>query len=176
MFREKKNRFSLVVWGDCAKRLAEHLRERPTLPARPDDPERSLTEVDLPIRLPLFSCPFRGCVFNTDDEAEYDEHVASRTRAFPHHCVIAETCNPHLAYIDAKDFVHRAVSIREQNQIPLIGPATTRRALRTLTTRYNDENIQALCCFICGQIHTTMAGPLTSTGDRRRDISTYNAY
>ena len=36
--------------------------------------------------------------------------------------------------------------------------ATTRRALRALTLRYNDASIKALTCFVCGCIHSTLSG------------------
>ena len=148
------------AWDQCARRLAAHLRCRPTLPACISDPTQSLTDVSVPIRLPLFSCPFKGCVFSTDDAASFDRHVASRTGKEPHHQVIAETCRQHLDLFDSKDFVHRAVSLIEQKQVPLIGPAVTRRSLRHLRLRYNDDTVKAVCCFVCGQLHTTTKGPL----------------
>ena len=55
-------------------------------------------------------------------------------------------------------FVYLAMTTRERGQIPLVGMATTRRALRTLTVRYNDASIKALTCFVCGCIHSTLSG------------------
>ena len=56
-------------------------------------------------------------------------------------------------------FVQRAMSTIERQPIPRIGMATTRRALRLLTTVYNDEAINAWVCFVCGEIHSAMHGP-----------------
>ena len=95
----------------CARRLASHLRSRPTLPARPDNPSQSILEVDIPIRLPLFSCPFSGCSFRTDDAELYDMHIASRRPADPLHIIIAETCSPHIALLDAKQTHSRDLAL-----------------------------------------------------------------
>ena len=51
------------------------------------------------------------------------------------------------------------MALIERDQIPAIGMATTRRALRTLTTTYNDNSIQSLVCFVCAGIFCTFAGP-----------------
>jgi hypothetical protein len=52
-----------------------------------------------------------------------------------------------------------ALSVQERIQFPAVGLSVTRRVLRVLTKRYNDKNIQALACFCCGQIRTTISGP-----------------
>ena len=148
------------AWDQCARRLATFLRPRPTLPAHADDTTQSFTNVKVPIRLPLYACPFKGCTYSTDDEVSFDRHIGSRKGKDPHHKTIADACGQYLDLFDSKDFVHRAVSLVEQAQVPLIGPATTRRALRQLAARYNDETIKAVCCFVCGQLHTTFEGPL----------------
>ena len=153
------------AWDACAHILAAFLRRRPTLPASAEDPTISFTQVSVPIRLPLYSCPFRGCRFHTDCEEEHRRHVASRLPEDPHHHILSATCGPYLKMIDSLDFVHRAMSLIEKQQIPCVGPATTRRALRTLTTKYNDSKVRALCCFVCGQVHTTMQGGALDSGD-----------
>ena len=60
-------------------------------------------------------------------------------------------CEPSILYT--------TLSLCARKQIPRIGMATTRRALRALVTTYNDESIQALACFICGCTYTTFEGP-----------------
>ena len=76
-----------------------------------------------------------------------------------HFQVIKATCGKHFHYATPLDFVYHAISLREREQFPLIGPAVTRRALRTLTTVFHDDGIKTLVCFVCGQKEVTMKGP-----------------
>ena len=73
--------------------------------------------------------------------------------------MVRNICGRHFSIARPLDFVYSAMSIIERRQIPCIGMATTRRALRHLTHVYNDEAVKALVCFVCGGIHTTLRGP-----------------
>ena len=139
-------------WAICSKLLSDHMRDRPTLPASWDDASVSFEDVALAIRLPLYSCPFSRCVFATDARVCYLKHLVDYDS--PHLELIPNVCGTP-QHKTPLDFVYNAMSMKERNKIPLIGPATTRRALRTLIRRYNDETIAALVCFSCGQIKTT---------------------
>ena len=144
------------IWDLCARRLAEHLRPRPTLPENIANRSAPALDVTIAVELPLYSCPFRGCTDCWDDRLEFLRHIGSCKG--PHHEVIKETCDECFDFATALDFVYLAMSLQERDRIPAIGMATTRRALRTLTTRYNDQSIKALVCFVCGCIHTTLQG------------------
>ena len=48
----------LDEWEICCQKLADHLRDRPTLPASANDLQTSFQDVDVAMRLPLYSCPF----------------------------------------------------------------------------------------------------------------------
>lgn len=147
-------------WAICSKLLSDHMRDRPTLPASLEDPTVSLENVAVPIRLPLYSCPFSGCVFATDDRVNFLKHLADYDS--PHLKLIQTLCGEHIGSAQHKaplDFVYKAMAVKERNNIPLVGPATTRRALLTLKRVYNDEDIAAVVCFTCGQIKTTLKGP-----------------
>ena len=143
----------------CSQELSDHLRVRPTLPASTDNYEVSFTDVETAIRLPLFSCPFRGCAYATDERAAFLRHLASPTETVGHYALVRTLCGRHFSIASPLDFVYSAISIIERRQIPCIGMATTRRALRQLTKVYNDDAIKALVCFVCGEIHCTMRGP-----------------
>jgi hypothetical protein len=56
------------------------------------------------------------------------------------------------------DHYQQAISTLEREGIPLIGPSVDRRALNLLTQTYNDENVRALACFVCGQKHVATPG------------------
>ena len=142
---------------ECCKDLSRHLRERPTLPANSWDPNVSFKDVDQAVRLPLFSCPFKGCIFNTDQRLEFLRHVGHQTG--PHYKTITDKCKKFFEIGKPLDFVYQAMALKERDQIPCIGMATTRRALRTLTTVFNDKTIKSLSCFVCARIFTTLSGP-----------------
>ena len=144
---------------ECSQQLSVHLRERPTLPANADNNEVSFADVETAIRLPFFSCPFRGCAYATDDRAVFLRHLASPTERDGHYMLVRNICGQHFSLAPPLDFVYSAISIIERRQIPCIGMATTRRALRQLTKVYNNDTIKALVCFVCGEIHCTMRGP-----------------
>ena len=113
------------------------------------------------VRLPLYSCPFKGCSYATKKRYEYLLHVGGTEAAAQHFKVIKETCGKYLHLASPLDFVYLAMSYAEREKFPLIGPTVTRRALRTLTTVYNDEEdgTKALICFCCAQIDVTIKGP-----------------
>ena len=62
-------------------------------------------------------------------------------------------------FLTPEAVANACVALLEQDRIPCVGPATTRRALRTTTASYNDDKIKALVCFVCGQQRLTLAGP-----------------
>ena len=148
------------MFRQCSEQLAHFLRERPTLPAHKDDYEVSFDDVETAIRLPLFSCPFRGCGYASDDRDAFHSHLASSTDRHGHFPVAQKLCGMHFSIASPLDFVHNAMSILERQHIPRIGMATTRRALRRLTQVYNDATIKVLVCFVCGEIHCTIRGPM----------------
>ena len=144
----------------CSRELATHMRARPTLPASTSDCEQSFDDVESAIRLPLFSCPFRSCTYATDERAAFLSHLASASEtSTSHYNLVSKICSRFFSIASPLHFVYNAISTIERQQIPLIGMATTRRALRQLTKVYNDESTKALVCFVCGEIHCTMRGP-----------------
>jgi hypothetical protein len=53
-----------------ARKLAQHLREQPLLPAHPLRPEESFVDVDAGIELPMWHCAFKGCRHQSNSEAD----------------------------------------------------------------------------------------------------------
>ena len=84
-------------------------------------------------------------------------HVGSERADAPHSKMIRDICGA-AAGIGAVDWVAGATGVCERRNFPRIGRATTRRALRRLTQAYCDDFVQAVTCFCCGQIRTTLAG------------------
>lgn len=77
---------------------------------------------------------------------------------------------------------HGAISYWERQQWPKLGLSVTRRALRTLAARYNDEVAQCLVCFVCGEQRVTLAGPehpgyesMSGIVKQRRPIHRYSS-
>ena len=75
-----------------------------------------------------------------------------------HHEEISEICGGDYAWMTRLDYMYVAVAVAERERWPRLGLSTTRRSLSLLCSRYNDEKIQRLACFICGQLRTTCEG------------------
>ena len=163
--QESSIRTEQDIWKQCCQSLAEYLRDRPTLPPSPLNVEQPFGDLDTALCLPLYSCPFRGCTFSTDIRKDFLDHFSETSphlklsETSPHLKLIETICEDCLDVASPFDLVCHAIGMKERATIPAIGLATTRRALRTLVTRYNDSCIKALVCFVCGQIHTTLGGP-----------------
>ncbi len=118
------------AWETSCRKLSRALRCRPTLPALAEDPQQSFEDVELAIRLPLYSCPFRGCTVGSDHRLK----VLKRMAYGPHEQAITQACGSCLRQASTLDCVYQAAALLERDHIPVIGHATTRKALRTLTT------------------------------------------
>ena len=146
-------------WRQRCEQLAQdRLRDRPTLPPYCNDLTVSLRDVSVAVRLPVCSCPFRDCVFRTENRTSSLLHVGGMYTGAPHWAAIQRACGSAPRF-RASDWVAGAIACVERANFPRVGPATTRRALRRVTQVYSDDAIRALACFCCGQLRTTWAGP-----------------
>ncbi|CAE7860116.1 esrp2 [Symbiodinium microadriaticum] len=132
--------------------LAEKLRRNPTLPAWVSA-EAAARQY---LRLPLYSCPFTGCKYCTDVEEEFGEHLSGSCG--PHAAAMASCFGGQPERIRGVELVAAAVSVLESRKFPCVGAAVTRRSLRLLAQEASDERLQALVCFVCGQIYVTGQG------------------
>ena len=64
-----------IVRQQCVG-LRQRLRSRPTLPLKPDGSIMSAEDLNVGMKLPLYSCPFLDCNFTTDDRHRFLHHVA----------------------------------------------------------------------------------------------------
>ena len=62
------------------------------------------------------------------------------------------------------DVYREALAVQERRAVPAVGPAVDRRAFEATQGRYNDDNVQALICFVCARI-------CLNTGGARSDIA-----
>ena len=65
------------------------------------------------------------------------------------------------------DVYREALAVQERRAVPAVGPAVDRRAFEATLGRYNDDNTQALICFVCARI-------CLYTGGSRSDIAFRN--
>ena len=143
--------------------LRQRLRFRPTLPMKANGDCLQVRDLDLGIRIPLYSCPFKtengcACNFHTSDRTLFIHHVAGGVADETHRQEIENICTPPISWMSNLDYVHGAIAIAERERWPRLGLATTRRALSLLCERYNDETTKCVACFICGQLRTTCEG------------------
>ena len=109
--------------------------------------------------LPLYSCPFKGCSFCTDDREKFLRHFSRNPVDAPHLTIIEEHCGAHFSKgFEPLDFVYRAIRVRENEKFPTLGMAVTRRTLRMLTQSFNDASTKAIMCATCNAIRPTISG------------------
>ena len=148
--------------ADACNELRRHLRDRPTAPPSWADANVPLQDVNQGIRLALFSCPFKGCRYSTDDRVDFLHHLSSQES--PHYEIVQHACEDcfpgNATWRRRLACIEEAVRLTEIGGFPLTGKCINRRTMRNLTrNRYNDKEIKALVCFVCGEIHCTAAGP-----------------
>ena len=141
----------------CAA-LRKRMRRRPCLPLNEDGSEMSYSDVCSGKALPCYSCPYEDCNFHTKDRCMFLHHVAGGVSDPKHAEMLREVLQNDLPWMTNLDYVYGAAAVAERERWPRIGLSTTRRALNILCRRYNDENIQCLACFVCGQLRTTCSG------------------
>ena len=157
------------LWQTCAKQLSTHLRDRPILPASWHSEAKSVREVNIALKLPLYSCPFTGCDLSCDDRCLFLKHFDGNANSAPHAALISSICDDGHPQAKHSDWVSLAVTLVEREQFLRTGMAVTRRSLRCLAQRFNDANIKALICFACGQVHSSMTGPEHLVSKNGRD-------
>ena len=135
------------------RRLASDMRENPSIPPSPENPSHSLDRVMDGVLWPLAHCAIRGCSWTGDSVVSLERHIHLDHRALFWNC-----------QSDAFDFYCAAVEERERQGMPPLGVSRDRRVIRTLLNEYNDENVMALVCFCCAQVHTTTHASGTSEG------------
>ena len=56
--------------------------------------------------------------------------------------------------MDAYAYYNAAVMKKEQEHVPIIGPAIDRRMITLLNKLANSDTLQSAVCFVCAQLHT----------------------
>ena len=146
-----------VVRQRCVE-LRTYMRMRPCLPLKQDGTEMTSEDLSTGVQLPLYACPFKNCVYVSNDRVQFLHHVAGGVKDPRHRACIESICGTNLTWMTRLDYVNGAVAKAERERWPLLGLSTTRRALNTLCKRYNDKTVLCGACLICGQIRTTCEG------------------
>jgi hypothetical protein len=153
------------------RRLAAHMRKYPLLPPDPDSPEESFMDVDSGMELPSLHCAFRACLWTAtvpdDDhwgmERRLEEHIRSEhgdqqmSEVLAHIKQLREkerVQTPEDPLLRAVAYYTAAICEREREHVPLLGPSIDRRSLSLVCKLARSENLQALICFGCAQLHT----------------------
>ena len=155
--------------SESVERTAVHLRDRVTMPANPANMELSITEpdiVDSGARLPPVSCAFRKCgwkgggettdkCYRDDCEHPWDQQLREHVLA-EHRGELLEDAASLEDYRSAGDILwdlyKAALSIKERQQIPIVGPSVDHRAFEHTSHVCDDDRIRSLICFACAQV------------------------
>ena len=151
-----------IVMQRC-QALRKKLRLRPTLPLKANGQPLTIEDLNQGLQLPLYSCPFVdknncGCTFHTTDRVLFLHHIAGGIGDPTHEREISLICKTDISWMSRLDYVYGAIAVAERERWPALGLSTTRRSLNLLAHRYNDQNIQCISCFVCGQLRTTCSG------------------
>ena len=134
-------------------KLANELRDHPTLPADPQDankPSATALREDAAVELPAKHCAFRGCLWTGRYQSELDRHLMQQhptlletlASSYPHTFTAEERA--HAAY-------NSALSVKAQESAPLASYAIDRRCIYEYVTSLGDEKVDSLICLICAR-------------------------
>ena len=140
---------------EAVRQAAEHLRDKPTLPADPenlDAPWQLPLREDLAVHLPSKHCAFRGCGWTGLDEASLYAHLTER-----HEDVLAAGAvrlSHAFPYEDRVEAIYNeAVAEKCRTGAPLSRYSIDRRCLHNYTRAISGQNVQEPICFMCGCSH-----------------------
>ena len=154
---------------EAAEMVAQnHLRDRVTLPADPDDATKSLSREIAQSGgwLAPVSCAFLGCNWNApatsiksqyedDPEHPWDQHLRAHIASDHSHAIYEQACKivgPEKAAQCSWDIYKEALSVKERNSIPVAGVSIERRVCEATAHVYNDACVRALICFACARV------------------------
>ena len=108
--------------------LAKLLRDRPTLPASMSNKDNPLVHRDLPVRLPLYHCPFKGCSEQWESRQDFIQHFVLTNvdeSTFPdatsHGKIIDQVCGTSFSWMTHLDYIAGAVAFKERQRWPDAG-------------------------------------------------------
>ena len=142
----------------CGEELATALRMKPTLPASYENNNISWTDVETALRIPLYSCPFKGCICAASERLQFLFYLAGEQRPTSHYEEVHKIGGEYVEWMQTIVFIYGTITVRERAAFPTVDLSVTLHAVRILALNYNDREIKALVCFCCGQIRTTMKG------------------
>lgn len=165
---DRKRKHSFEWQHEAAAKLAHRqLRSRPTIPPALEAMVNVNECIDQCQRLPPVSCAFKGCDWN----GAWSENISNDTTKAsesPYDRQLRDhVLNTHIHQIkDALNFQHgdlwdvykQAISVKERENVPVVGPAIDRRSIDHTLCAYNDRNIKYLICFACARIRVTTPG------------------
>ena len=141
--------------------LSKFLRKRPCIPAARCNSFLPTKDIKKGINWALHVCPFKACVWQSDDENDFRKHVASRSSVHAKDINEAAKGLNDVLGVKLHDpeirlaFVMEACAVIDRNDFPYVGLSRTRVALRAALQKFNDRSLKNLMCFSCGCIHTT---------------------
>ena len=153
-------------WDTAIAAIATHLRGNLTLPLQPgaSGDAAVFTDVAVPVQLPLWHCPFRGCqacapdvIIKESHEKAWWDHIWMHPA---HSSLLRQWITKQELRLPGDDLQEvcfalliAAMTLKERDFVPLVGHATDRRSLRHLGEVFREESVKTLMCFICGGKH-----------------------
>ena len=138
----------------CVNQLAMKIRDNPTTPGNPLDPNASWPDADDGALFPAKHCAFKGCLWHGDTDAELDAHLTT------HH---KQDFNAAESWVKGSNAVRHskltlmglynaAIAVKERSGVPTVGCSVDRRAHRAFAARHSGQKLAAPMCFSCARV------------------------
>ena len=109
-----------VVETMC-QQLRACMRVRPCLPCKGVAEGMTFEDVLSRNKLPLYSCPYIGCLHSSNDRTTFLHHVAGGASDNTHLDMVAGICGSDLNWMTRLDYVYGAVARAERERWPRLG-------------------------------------------------------
>ena len=104
-----------IIYQRCLQ-LRTCMRKRPCLPEMPGPQELGSQDIESGMQLPLYSCPWRMCRFDTNSRARFLHHIAGGVADSTHRAALQKICPRDLQWMSNLDYVYGAVAIAERER------------------------------------------------------------
>ena len=135
------------------KKVAEDLRNLPTVQADPEDPSKPFAAAlleDAGIESPAKHCAFAGCQWTGAEEAELMQHLMEK-----HRLVLESIAQLYPLNYSLEERIFAAynssLSLKAQMAAPLASYAIDRRCMYAYMQGLADDKVDSLICFCCAR-------------------------
>ena len=153
---------------DCIQQLATCLRDKPTIPPDPANPNMPWPNPNDGALWPAKHCAFKGCMWHGDTTGQLDEHLREHHQQFSaaeswlsvgnasKHWFYPQQVKQHLKKNGYErtytGLYNAAIALKERGGVPSVGCCVDRRAHEAFAKRHSGHAVCAPMCFCCARV------------------------